>query len=163
LRRRVTRKLASLKSAIASLASSVHMPERTGRIVTFAALFLFSVLITLLVLLSGRNGEEVEPEEENAPLSSVDQVIEDFSRPAARVRQGAGVGTGGEDALSVQDFILPQVVKGDSPEPILLRPRLERWREEQVSRYWIPLEDIAADIVRRENDRRIEELFEDIP
>jgi hypothetical protein len=54
-------------------------------------------------------------------------------------------------------------VKGDSQEPILLRPRLMRWREEQVGRYWIPLEDIAADIVRRENDRRIEELFEDIP
>lgn len=68
-----------------------------------------------------------------------------------------------ESALSVQDFMLPREVKGDSPEPYLLRPRLDRWGEEQVKRYWIPLEDIALDLVRRENDRRIEELFEDIP
>jgi hypothetical protein len=63
----------------------------------------------------------------------------------------------------VQDFILPRDVKGDRAEPYLLRPRLERWREEQVNRYWIPLEEIALDLVRRENDRRIEELFEGIP
>ena len=70
---------------------------------------------------------------------------------------------GAEDALSVQDFILPHNDKVDGSEPYLQRPRLERWREEQVGRYWIPLEDIAADLVRRENDRRIEGLFEDIP
>jgi len=162
LRRRVTRKLTSLKSAAASLVSRLHMTEKSGRVAAFAGLFLVSVLVTLIVLLSGRNGLEGEPDEQ-PPLTSVEQLIDDFSRPASGARQLAGAGTGGEHVLNVQDFILPQVVKGDSPEPILLRPRLKRWREEQVGRYWIPLEDIAADIVRRENDRRIEELFEDIP
>jgi hypothetical protein len=70
---------------------------------------------------------------------------------------------GGTEALGVQDFMLPRDAGGDDPEPYLLRQRLERWQEEQVNRYWIPLEEIAADLIRRENDRRIEELFEDIP
>jgi hypothetical protein len=129
----------------------------------FAALFVISALITLLVLVSGGNAVEAEPEQENAALSSVEQVIEDFSRPAAQARQSADTGPGGEDALRVQDFILPEKPGGDSSEPYLLRPPLERWGEQQVKRYWIPVEDIAADLVRRENDRRIEELFEDIP
>ena len=160
MRRRVTRKPAFLKSAAASLVSRLHMTEKSGRVAAFAGLFLVSVLITLIVLLSGRNGFEGEPDEQ-PPLGSVEQLIDDFSQPGSGARQLAG--TGGGRGLNVQDFILPQVVKGDSQEPILLRPRLMRWREEQVGRYWIPLEDIAADIVRRENDRRIEELFEDIP
>lgn len=156
MRRRVTLKLTSLKSAIASRASRVRIPEKTGRIAAFSALFVLSVLITLLVLLAGRNGVEEEPEGQSVPVSSVEQVIDDFSGRGAPAGQSTG-------ALSAQDFILPQAVKGDSPEPYLLRPRLERWREEQVDRYWIPLEDIARDLVRRENDRRIEELFEGIP
>jgi hypothetical protein len=54
-------------------------------------------------------------------------------------------------------------VQGDSGEPYLLRPKLDRWRDEQVNRYWIPLEELALDLVRKENDRRIEALFEEIP
>ena len=112
--------------------------------------------ITLLVLVSGRNGKEAESEGENAPVSSAQQMIDDFSMRGTQARQSEG-------ALSVQDFMLPRHLKEDSPEPYLLRPRLDRWREEQVKRYWIPLQDIALDLVRRENDRRIEELFEGIP
>ena len=162
MRRRVTRELTSLRSALATLASRARISERTGRIAIFAALFVLSVLITLLVLRSGRNEVEAEPVETTTAVSSVEQIIEDFSESGAQTRQSYGnVGT--EGALSAQDFILPQNVEGDSPGPYLLRPRLERWREEQVNRYWIPLEDIASDLVRRENDRRIEELFEGIP
>ncbi len=133
-----------------------RLPEKTRRIAAFSALFILSVLVTLLVLLSGRSGVEGEPEGENVPASSVEQIIEDFSMRGTQVRQA-------ESTLSVQDFMLPREVKGDSSEPYLLRPRLERWGEEQVKRYWIPLEEIALDLVRRENDHRIEELFEDIP
>ena len=139
------------------------MPEKTKRIAVFSALFLLSALVTLLILLAGRNPVEPEPEVQEVPIGSVEQIIGDFSGSGAGAGEPVGIGTGGGEALSVQDFVLPRNVKGDSPEPHLLRPRLERWREEQVNRYWIPLEDIAADLVRRENDRRIEKLFEDIP
>jgi hypothetical protein len=139
------------------------VPARTIRIAAFGALFLLSALITLLILLSGGNKADLEPEAEEVPIATVEQIIGEFSASGAGVRQSTGVGAGAEDALNVQDFILPRNVEGDSPEPHLLRPRLERWQEEQVNRYWIPLEDIALDLVRRENDRRIEKLFEDIP
>ncbi len=161
MRRRVTLKLASLKSALSFRRWSGIVPKKTLRIAAFSALFLLSALITLLILLSGRERIDAAPRGEQVPVSSVEQMIEDFAASGARARQSAGIGAG-ED-LSVQDFILPRAVKADSAEPYLLRPRLERWREEQVNRYWIPLQDIAADLVRRENDRRIEELFEDIP
>lgn len=161
MRRRVTLKLASLKSALSFRTWSGAVPKKTLRIAGFSALFLLSALITLLVLLSGRNRVDAAPGGEEVPVSSVEQLIDDFSASGARTWQSAGIGAG--EALSVQDFILPRIVKGDSAEPYLLRPRLERWQEEQVNRYWIPLADIAADLVRRENDRKIEELFEDIP
>jgi hypothetical protein len=107
-------------------------------IAVFAGLFLLSALITLAVLSSGRSGAAGE-----VPVSSIEQI------------------TG--DLLSVQDLILPMRVQEDSAEPYVLRPKLDRWRDEQVSRYWIPLEELALDLVRKENDRRIEALFEEIP
>jgi hypothetical protein len=163
LRRRVTRKLTSLKSALSFRAWSAAIPAKTIRIAAFSALFVVSALVTLLILLSGRRGIDAVAERENAPVTSVEQLLEDFSGSGAPAGQAAGMRLSAVEAPSVQDFILPQDVKGDSPEPHLLRPRLERWGEEQVGRYWIPLEDIALDLLRRENDRRIEQLFEDIP
>ena len=161
MRRRVTLKLTSLKSALSFRTWSGAVPKKTLRAAAFSALFLLSALITLLVLLSGRSRVDAGPGGEEVPVSAVERLIDDFSAPGARARQPAGIGAG--ETLSAQDFILPPKVRGDSTEPYLLRPPLERWRGEQVNRFWIPLEDIAADLVRRENDRRIEQLFEDIP
>ena len=139
------------------------MPAKTKRLAAFSALFVFSALITLLILLSGREKVDLVPESEEGSKAAVEQIIGEFSASGAESQRSSSPGSGAEDTLSVQDFILPRNVKGDSSEPHLLRPRLERWREEQVNRYWVPLEDIASDLVRRENDRRIEELFEGIP
>jgi hypothetical protein len=113
-------------------------------IVLFFALFALSCLITLAVLRSGA-GQAARPgrtEAGRAPVSSIERIM-------------------GE--LSVQDFVLPRTIQPDSTGPYLLRPRLERWGEEQVDRYWIPLEEITLDLLQRENDRRMKELFEDIP
>jgi len=155
--------LASLKSVSSFRAWGAAVPVKTKRIAAFSALFLLSALITLLILLSGRDKVDLEPEAEEVPITSVEQIIGDFSGSGAESQQSIRLGSGVEDTLSVQDFILPRNVKGDSPEPHLLRAKLERWQEEQVNRYWIPLADIASDLIRRENDRRIEKLFEDIP
>ncbi len=145
MKRRATRKLSSLW---ASLRKSL---EKTKMIVVFAGLFVLSALITLAVLSSGGSGAAAE-----VPISSVEQIIDDFHRRA-------GTASGADDLLSVQDLILPMRVQGNSGEPYLLRPKLDRWRDEQVNRYWIPLEELAMDLVRKENDRRIEALFEEIP
>ncbi|MBN2552346.1 MAG: hypothetical protein JXB06_06230 [Spirochaetales bacterium] len=142
---------------------------RTLRIAVFSVLFVLSALITLAVLRSGADGAAVEAAPETGPVSgqapgsTIEEIIDDFSNTGGQARRAAGLDAGSGDALSVQDFILPQSVPEDTGEPYLLRPRLERWGEQQVGRYWIPLETIALDLVERENDRRIEELFEDIP
>jgi hypothetical protein len=129
---------------------------KSGRIAALSILFILSVVVTLAVLLARAGGSDAEPEGENNPVGSAEQIIEDF----------VGGGPGGrqpEGALTVQDFILPGGVERDGDQPYLLRPRLERWGKEQVDRFWIPLEEIALDLIRRENDRRIEKLFEGIP
>ncbi len=107
-------------------------------IVVFSGLFILSALVTLAVLSSGRSAAARE-----VPVSSIEQIIDDL--------------------LSVQDLILPMRVQEDRAELYLLRPKLDRWQDEQVNRYWIPLEKLALDLVRKENDRRIEALFEEIP
>jgi hypothetical protein len=117
------------------------------------------------VLVSGSDtaAVRVEPEAEQVPVSSIEQIIDDFSSAGGEVRQAAGTRAGSQTALSLQDFILPEIIQGDTGQPYLLRPRLDRWGEQQVRRYWIALETIALDLVQRENDSRIEKLFNDIP
>lgn len=145
MRRRATRKLSLLWARLRK------SPEKTKMIVVFAGLFFLSALVTLAVLSSRRSGAAAE-----VPVSSVEQIIDDF-------RWWAGTASGADDLLSVQDLILPMHVQEDSAGPYFLRPKLDRWRDEQVNRYWIPLEELALDLVRKENDRRIETLFEEIP
>ena len=167
MRRRATLRLSSLRSLVSSI------PARTLRIAVFSVLFVLSALITLAVLRSGADGAAAEAAQETrqesgqetgqAPVATIGEIIDDFSSAGGQARQAAGSESVSGDALSVQDFILPQSVPEDTGEPYLLRPRLERWGEQQVGRYWIPLETIALDLVERDNDRRIEELFEDIP
>ena len=81
MRRRATRKLASLKSVFSFRAWSAAVPEKTKRIAVFSALFLLSALITLLILLSGRNRVDLEPEAEEVPITSVEQIIGDLADP----------------------------------------------------------------------------------
>jgi hypothetical protein len=129
-------------------------------VVLFSALFLLSVLITLVVL-SGRRPAVGSPaaETEGEPAPSVEQIIAEFTGTGS----GPVAATGSGGIVSVQDFVLPEVVQEDAGAPYLLRPRMNRWQQEQIQRYWIPLEEVALDIVVKENDRRIEKLFEDIP
>lgn len=63
---------------------------------------------------------------------------------------------------SLGDFLLDEDPIG-TEEPYLLRPRTPRWSEEQVARYWVPVRDIVLDIVSGLADRRMDELFEDVP
>ena len=105
MRRRVTLKLTSLKSALSFRAWIAGIPEKTRRIAAFSALFVLSALITLLVLVSGGTRVEAELEEENTPVSSVEQVIDDFAKTATQARQSAGADVGVEDALGVLENV----------------------------------------------------------
>jgi hypothetical protein len=122
----------------------------TRRLVLLGAgLFLGSAIVTLIVLLAGSGGGGRAPRELTP------------ARPPVSVTNDADIG--------IADLILPDEanrISGEAPPagpPYLLRPPLSRWSEEQVRRYWIPLEKIAVDRIREENDRRIGELFEGVP
>jgi len=130
-------------------------------IIVFAGLFVLSVLVTITILSSGRSGASRQ-----VPVSSIEQIVDEFSAPGSEdpgTRRLAGTASGTEDLLSVQDLILPMSLQGHGVGQYFLRPKLERWGDEQVNRYWIPLEELALDLVRKENDRRIEMMFEEIP
>jgi hypothetical protein len=130
-------------------------------VIVFPGLFVLSVLITITTLSSGRSAPAGQ-----APVSSIEQIIDDFSVPGSEesgTLRRIGMDFGSDEPLSVQDLILPVPLQGGRAAPYLLRPKLDRWGDEQVNRYWIPLDELALDLVRKENDRRIELLFEEIP
>lgn len=130
-------------------------------VIVFPGLFVLSVLFTITTLSFGRSAPAGQ-----APVSSIEQIIDDFSVPGS---EGSGtprrIGTdvGSDKPLSVQELILPVRIQANRAAPYYLRPKLDRWGAEQVNRYWIPLDELALDLVRKENDRRIELLFEEIP
>jgi hypothetical protein len=104
-------------------------------------LFVLSLLVTLAVLLAaGRQG----------------------SAPAA-VRQSAPGAETRPALLRTRDFILEEPVEEPQPEIFFFRPQFSRWTEEQVERFWVPLDEVLLEHLRRENDRRIEKLFEGVP
>jgi hypothetical protein len=65
--------------------------------------------------------------------------------------------------LRARDFILEEPVEEPSPEIFFFRPPLSRWSEEQVRHYWVPLDQVVLETLRRENDRRVEKMFERVP
>lgn len=94
------------------------------------------------------------------------------ARPAAEPAEAAGkAGRGGTAArvgddfsLSFRDFeIPPEPESGESAGFHPFRDRYTSWSAEQVDRFWVPLREIAADILARENDEKIERMFQDIP
>jgi hypothetical protein len=151
-----------------------RLPAATQRTIAFGGLFLVSALITLAILLAGAERPIRQPPKQgsgeysfqvSAAEGGLERILEDFAatRPdlsASRQRGGAAV-LAGEPRR--QDFLLPEPEEERPEAPYLFRPRMSSWSEEQVKRFWIPLTDIALDIVAEENDKRIEELFSGIP
>ena len=143
-------------------------------IVLFSGLFTVSALVTLTILLSaahrGEGAQDVKIQRvQDQPVASplsIEKIIAGLSDSEEGDREislWSGSGSSADDTLSVQDFFLPEGEKAGASAPHYLRPRVSRWSDEQVNRYWIPLEEIALDLVGRENNRSIEQLFEEIP
>jgi hypothetical protein len=125
------------------LRKRLRLEELTPRrlLLAGAALFGLSILVTLAVLLSaGGRSKASAPEPKAAP-----PVVTGSVRLAAR------------------DFILEEPVEEPQPEIYFVRPQFSRWSEEQVERFWVPLDEVLLEHLRRENDARIEKLFEGVP
>lgn len=106
-----------------------------------AGLFLLSVAVTLLILASARPrpGSDAAPPAETGP-----------AEPAV-------------GRLGIQDFLLEAPGAPPRPRVHLFRERTPRWSEEQVRRFWVPVNEAVLRILRRENDRRTEELLREVP
>ena len=104
------------------------------------ALFLLAVAVTLAILASSPR--------KRAPVQA--------ARPAAPAPSQAA-------PLGIQDFLLEAPEAPAPPGILLFRERTPRWSEEQVRRYWVPVKQAILGILRRENDRRIEELLREVP
>jgi hypothetical protein len=115
-----------------------------------AGLFVVSAVVTLIILLISGGGRKgvVSPEPDSAVSRGVEIGIADLMMP--------------KTALSEKPKTALSEKPGEAP-PYLLRERMNRWNEELVRRYWIPLNEIALDQMVEENDRRIEELLEEVP
>jgi hypothetical protein len=114
--------------------------RRGWRVLLFAALFLLSGLLSWLV------------------LAGKDRGAADIGSEAAQPRPRSDE----PPKLYFHDFILGQP-ENALGEIYLWRSRTPRWDEEQVGRYWIPLQEITLEILARESDERIGELFAEVP
>ena len=113
-----------------------------------AALFLLSVAVTLSILTSSARRQ---PQAAGSPPPE----------PAPAAGQAASAPAVGR--LGITDFLLEAPEAPPQPRLHLFRERLPRWTEQQVQRYWIPVNEAMLRILRRENDRRIEELLREVP
>lgn len=106
-----------------------------------AALFVLSLIVTLAVLLAaGRRGAGPAAEPKAPTRSELSPM-----------------------RLRARDFILDEPVEEPQPEIYFFRPPLARWSEEQVKRFWVPLNEVVLEMLKRENDRRFEKMFEGVP
>ncbi len=112
-----------------------------------AALFLLSVAVTLAVLVSSPRGQ---PPAAGSPPEASPAAAPAASEPAV-------------GRLGLTDFILEVPEPPPQPRIYLFRERLPRWTEQQVRRYWIPVNEAVLRILRRENDRRTEQLLREVP
>jgi hypothetical protein len=105
-----------------------------------AGLFLLSVAVTLIILVSAGP----RPASAAAP-------------PAEARAAEPAVGR-----LGIQDFLLEAPEAPPRPGIHLFRERTPRWSEEQVRRFWVPVNEAVLRILRRENDRRTEDLLREV-
>ncbi len=102
-----------------------------------AGLFLLAVAVTLVLLLATR-------------------------RPAPEAGRRPQTAEAPEP-LEAQDFLMESDEPPALPRIFLYREPMPRWSEEQVRRYWVPLDQAVVDILKKENDKRIEQLFREVP
>jgi hypothetical protein len=154
-----------------TLESFLPQNLETRRLVFVAAgLFLGSAVVTLVIVLAtGSLGTR-----RAAPPAALGDTAQSDGSPRIGLSDlmlppprsaGGSPGTGGSPDLGAQSgsgALREAQAAGQAP-PYLLREPLARWSPEQVQRYWIPLEQVAVDLIQRENDRQVQALFEGVP
>ena len=115
-----------------------------------AGLFLLSVAVTLVILATSQRHEQAAAGYPAPSKESYGATGQAAPEPAV-------------GRLGIKDFLLEAPEPAPQPRIYLFRERLPRWTEQQVRRYWVPVNDAVLRILRRENDRRTEELLREVP
>ena len=104
-----------------------------------AALTVIAVIITIIIILSGRPAEKISSE-----------------TPAVYAEPN-------EDPGFI-DFKIPDDYKEiQKSRWYMTREDKEKWSWDEVEKYWIDPFSIAAEILETENNKIIDEIFKDIP
>ncbi len=115
-----------------------------------------SVLVTLLILLASGSKERASLTEDTSPRAGETYLpLSPEQRPEAAYLP--------EDSPTFNDFLFPENDRSQYSTGLLLRDKHEYWSDEEVARFWIPLDEIALDILIEENNRKVREIFKDIP
>ena len=66
--------------------------------------------------------------------------------------------------LSVYDFALPdEIERFLLPSPQYFREPREKWTREEVDRFWKDPRALGIEVLTRENRRKLDELFQNVP
>ena len=137
-------------------------------LILLAVLVAATLLVTFILILQLKPGEFTPsastPGEFVPGASTPSRSTPATSIPGASIPGSSAGSLGAKDTLYVTDFLLPEEkLVEESPSYYLLRERLEVWDEKQVSQFWYPIHEILADIIRRRNEKRLEEVLKGIP
>jgi hypothetical protein len=66
-------------------------------------------------------------------------------------------------SVPFHEFVLSEEYRQIDDGFVVFRERLPAWSREQVEQFWQPVEDVIEAYLRRQNDRRIELLFAEVP
>ena len=70
----------------------------------------------------------------------------------------------GSDSSVYSRLLLPEDKRGlIADDHVPLRSRRLKWSREQVDRFWIPPESIVLQLLKKENDAVLEDIFESVP
>ena len=82
------------------------------------------------------------------------------------MRRGAKQPVLSADELEItpEDYMIPDLAPARKPQQFTpYRPRLQRWSQELVQKYWVDPREIMKEIVGSINDRNMEQLFQNVP
>ncbi len=66
--------------------------------------------------------------------------------------------------ITPEDYMVPDLSPTDpGPQYVPYRPRLPKWNQELVQKYWVDPREIVKEVVGSINDRNMEQLFQSVP
>ena len=116
--------------------------------IVLGIVFILAVLITLMLVIRGTRAT-TNTDTETTPYSY--NPISDMPILGSEER---------DEPLRLTDFVFDEAMDPFyEPRYYYYREKKDRWSEEDIAPFWIPIREIALDIAAHENDKLIEAIF----